>query len=76
MEEKPVGATGVTVVLTLTILIFWLEVLPGEVSTVRYTFNNPGPALQQPEPRARDAALVKGCASRARDPWPLSFLPP
>jgi cytochrome c oxidase subunit 1 len=37
---------------------------------------HPGPALQQPEPRARDAALVKGCASRARDPWPLSFLPP
>ena len=26
MEEKPVGAMGVTVVLTLTILIFWLGV--------------------------------------------------
>jgi cytochrome c oxidase subunit I len=35
-----------------------------------------GAALRQPEPRARLAALVKGCASRARGPWPLSFLPP
>ena len=52
MEEKPVGAMVAIVVLTLTILIFLLEVLPGEVSTVRYTFNNPGPALRQPEPRA------------------------
>lgn len=26
MEEKPVGAMGVIVVLTLTILIFWLGV--------------------------------------------------
>ncbi|WP_243027378.1 cytochrome c oxidase subunit 2A [Thermus albus] len=26
MEEKPVGAMGVIVVLTLTILVFWLGV--------------------------------------------------
>ncbi|MDM7324660.1 MAG: cytochrome c oxidase subunit 2A [Thermus sp.] len=26
MEEKPIGAMGVTVVLALTILVFWLGV--------------------------------------------------